>query len=114
VFELLLVVGALIAAIAAWKAYQEKQRRNRLAEKRSRLIDRYHDENVVNLIMDSKIWQGMSQEQLIESWGEPAAKDQKIYKTKITETFKYNQTSRTRFGSRVKVENGIVVGWEQK
>jgi len=60
------------------------------------------------------IWQGMTQEQLIDSWGRPVARDQKIYKTKTAETFKYNQTGKNRFGSRVQVENGLVVGWSQK
>jgi hypothetical protein len=69
---------------------------------------------IVDNIMKKIIWQGMSDEQLLDSWGAPAAKDQKIYRTKITETYKYNRTRRNRFGSRVKVENGIVVGWEQK
>ena len=64
--------------------------------------------------MNQLVWQGMSEDQLIDSWGAPVAGDQKIYKTKVSETFKYNQTSRNRFGSRVWVENGIVVGWEQK
>ena len=79
-------------------------------ERRAALIKKYGDQFAVDNIMTQKIWQGMSDEQLLDSWGAPAAKDQKIYKTKITETYKYNRMGRNRFGSRVKVENGIVVG----
>ncbi len=64
--------------------------------------------------MNKTIWEGMSQAQLIDSWGLPAAKDQKVYKTKIAETFKYNQTGKRSFANRVTVENGIVVGWNSK
>lgn len=107
VFELALIVISLVAAVWAVSAYQKKRRR-------AQLIEKYSDDQIVDNIMNKMIWQGMSDEQLLDSWGSPAARDQKIYKTKITETYKYNQTGRNRFGSRVKVENGIVVGWEQK
>lgn len=77
-------------------------------------MEKYNDAEIVESIMKKLIWQGMSEEQLIDSWGHPAAKDQKLYKTKITEIFKYNQTGKNRFSNRVRVENSIVVGWEKK
>ena len=103
-------VGALIAiaiSIFAWKRYQAKQRR-------AYLLIKYNDETVVERIMNKTIWEGMSQAQLVDSWGLPTAKDQKIYKTKTAETFKYNRTGKRRFAKRVIVENGIVVGWNLK
>ena len=105
--ELLLVVAAIVAVIVCVRAYQYKQRRDQLLRK-------YGDKDVVEKIMNRLVWQGMSEDQLIDSWGAPVARDQKIYKPKVSETFKYNHKSRNRFGSRVWVENGIVVGWEQK
>jgi hypothetical protein len=108
--ELLLVIAAIVAVIAcvrAYKYYQYKQRRDQLLRK-------YGDKDLVEKIMKQLVWQGMSEDQLIDSWGAPVARDRKIYKTKVSETFKYNQKGRNRFGSRVWVENGIVVGWEQK
>jgi hypothetical protein len=33
----------------------------------------------------------MSREQLVDSWGVPADIDDKVYKTKITQTFKYSR-----------------------
>ena len=105
--ELLLVVAAFVAVIVCVRAYRWKQRRDQLLRK-------YGDKDVVEKIMNQLVWQGMSEDQLIDSWGAPVARDRKLYKTKVSETFKYNQKSRSRFGSRVWVENGIVVGWEQK
>jgi hypothetical protein len=103
----IVAIGLVIVAVIAFKNYLTKKRRETLLAK-------YHDGIVVERIMNGTIWQGMSQEQLIDSWGSPVAKDQKIYKTKTAETFKYNQTGKNRFGSRVHVENGIVVGWDKK
>ena len=105
--EIVAAIVAIIAAIIAFSVYLTKKRRRRLLEK-------YNDESVVDRIMRRMIWQGMSEEQLIDSWGSPVSKDHRVYKTKIAETFKYNQTGKNRFGSRVQVENGIVVGWTQK
>jgi len=105
--EIIAAIFLVVVAIGLIRSYFRKKRRERLMAK-------YGDANVVDGIMNQKIWQGMSDEQLIDSWGSPVAKDHKIYKTKISETYKYNQTGRNRFGSRVKVENGIVVGWEQR
>ena len=107
VLTIVMIVAALIAASMARRAYRTKKRRRYLFAK-------YNDDVIVDRIMSGTIWQGMSDEQLIDSWGSPAARDNKVYKTKTAQTFKYHQTGRNRFGSRVKVENGIVVGWEQK
>lgn len=77
-------------------------------------MEKYGDEGVVDMIMRRTMWQGMSSEQLRDSLGAPVAVDRKIYKTKVAETYKYSQTGKNRFRCRVKVENDIVVGWEQK
>jgi hypothetical protein len=82
--------------------------------RRDYLISKYGDENVVRKILEKKIWQGMSREQLIDSWGEPADIDEKIYKTKVKYTYKYAQSGRNRFRQRVFVEDNIVVGWDSK
>jgi hypothetical protein len=107
VFELLLLAFVVLAAIWAVSAYNAKHRR-------SMLLEKYGDEKIVAGIINKTIWQGMTTEQFIDSWGPPTAKEQKLYKTKVTETFKYNQTGRNRFSSRVIVENGIVTGWKQR
>lgn len=105
--ELLIGLACLIGVAVAISKYLTQKRRERLWEK-------YQDQSIVEGIMEGKIWQGMSEEQLIDSWGRPAAKDHKVLKTKKTEIFKYNQTGKNRFASRVKLDNGMVVGWEQR
>ncbi len=78
------------------------------------LMSKYGDAALVDLIMAKQIRQGMTLDQLVESWGRPADIDQKVYKTKIKYTYKYNQTGRNRFRDRVFVENDVVVGWQDR
>ena len=82
--------------------------------KRERLLMKYQDMDIVNRIMRQLIWQDMSRDQLIDSWSNPVEIGTKVFKTKTRETFKYNKVGTNRFGSRVILENGIVVGWEKK
>jgi len=63
-------------------------------------------------ILAGKVWQGMSNEQLLESWGNPADIDREVRRTKTKETWKYNQTGKNRFANRVFLENDIVIGWK--
>jgi hypothetical protein len=104
------VIGTVIVVVflaIAWNRHATKKRREYLFAK-------YANDVVVQAIMDRKIWQGMTAEQLVDSWGTPVAIDDKVYKTKVVHTYKYIQAGRNRYRSRVKIENGYVVGWEQK
>lgn len=56
---------------------------------------------------------GMTAEQLVDAWGPPVAIDERVFKTKVVHTYKYAQTGARSFRQRVKVENGIIVGWTQ-
>ncbi len=104
-----IVVGivALCVLIAAAKA---KARKKRIAF----LLEKYGDQQIVDAIMRRMFWQGQSQEQLIDSLGRPADIDQKVLKTKVKEIWKYNHQGGNRFGLRITLENGIVVGWDQR
>jgi hypothetical protein len=84
------------------------------AAKRKELLAKYGDPSVVDMIMRRVVWEGMTQEQLIDSRGRPAARDEKVYKTKVVHVYKYNQDGRRRYQTRVTVENGYVVGWTQR
>jgi hypothetical protein len=63
-------------------------------------------------ILARQVWQGMTAEQLSDSWGNPVDVDHTVYKTKTKETWKYNQTGKNRYKDRIYVEDGIVVGWK--
>ena len=104
------IIALLLIAIFSFvivKIHLSKRRR-------AYLLQKYTDEKIVDAIMKKLIWQGMSEEQLLDAWGAPSAKDNKQYKTKISTTYKYNKTGKNRFRSRVIVENGTVVGWSQR
>lgn len=82
--------------------------------RRKRLMEKYGDAEIVGMIMKKMIWQGMTADQLIDSLGRPVMADKKVYKTKTSETYKYDQVGKNRFRRRVTVENGVVVGWDIK
>jgi hypothetical protein len=79
--------------------------------RRKYLIEKYGREIGLK-ILSGGIWQGMSSEQLTDSWGSPVDVDHEVYKTKTKETWKYNQTGKNRFKDRIYLEDGIVVGWK--
>jgi uncharacterized protein len=87
------------------------EERQRLAEERQRLVAKY-GEQAADRILARQVWQGMTDEQLMESWGSPDDKDSEIKRTTRKETWKYGQIGKNRFSNRVFLENGIVIGWK--
>ena len=82
--------------------------------KRKDLMEKYGDEELVERLMAGKVWQGMPEEQLLDSMGKPAGMDQSVLKTKIKETWKYEHEGANRYALRIIVEDGLVVGWKRK
>jgi uncharacterized protein len=76
-----------------------------------RLVGKYGAEIAAHIVAH-KVWQGMTVEQLIKSWGSPAHVDCEIVKTRKKETWKYVQTGKNRFANRIYLENGVVIGWK--
>lgn len=93
-----------LAAFALFKLLHYLRRRKYLIEKYGR--------DVGLRILRRGVWQGMTSEQLNDSWGRPVDVDHTVYKTKTKETWKYNQTGKNRFKDRIYLEDGIVVGWK--
>jgi uncharacterized protein len=79
--------------------------------RRRHLITKYGEEIAVRIIA-RKVWQGMTEEQLTDSWGSPVDVGREIIRTKIKETWKYGRTGKNRYSNRVYLENGIVIGWK--
>lgn len=100
----ILAIGILLACLSA---YRKKRRRQALLLK-------YGDAVLVDRIMGGRFWQGQTDEQLLDSLGRPVDIDERVLKTKTKQTWKYNQTAKNRFSLRITLENGVVVGWEQK
>jgi hypothetical protein len=82
--------------------------------RRKKLMKKYNDAYLVDSIMQKKVWQGQTLDQLTDSLGIPADIDEKVLKTKTKEIWKYNHQSANRYGLRITLENGCVVGWDQK
>ena len=75
-------------------------------------MEKHGDADLVNRLMRREIWEGQTEEQLIDSRGRPITVDQKVLKTKTTNTWKYKKMGRGQYALRIFVENGIVVGWK--
>jgi hypothetical protein len=109
------IVFAAIAVLLWVAAIVLKRRREKrqLLARYSELMSKYNDQQIVAAIMECKIWQGMSEEQLVDSRGLPDDRDQAVYKTKTKQTWKYGRTGKNRFRERIYIENGTIVGWKQ-
>ncbi len=83
-------------------------------ERHETLISKYKDEEVVNNIINEIVWQGETNEQLIDSLGKPKAIDNKLLKTKKKEIYKYYHQGANRYKLRITLENDVVVGWDNK
>lgn len=99
------VAAAIVGGIAVLNSVRRRARRQRLVAK--------YGEQIADMIIARQVWQGMSEEQLAESWGAPVDRDYEVKKAKTKETWKYGQTGKNRFSNRVYLEDGIVVGWKQ-
>lgn len=100
----------LVAAVVLGFVARAMAKNSRYA----RLLTKYGDEKLVDALLTQTIWQGMTAEQLRDSWGEPAAVEQKVMKTKVREVFKYKPLGRNRFRDKVTLEDGVITGWDQK
>jgi len=103
-----LIAVAAVIGLVVW--YQLKGKKKRLEYLRTK----YENEEIVQKIVDGSIWQGQSEEQLKDAIGEPVAVDRAVLKTKTKEIWKYHQSGANRFGLRITVENGYVIGWDKK
>lgn len=102
VWVILVVVGLIVLS-----HFQNKW-------KRERLMAKYGNAHIVDKLMKRMFWQGQSAEQLVDSLGRPIDIDQKVLKTKTKEIWKYNRTGKGRYALRITLEDGEVVGWDQK
>ena len=113
-WTILAIAIALIVFKIVRKAMLKRRREREFAARRAGLTAKYGDAAIVDRIMSRTIWQGQSEEQLIDSLGSPVDVDKKLYKKKTSQTWKYQQLSPKRFGLKVMLEDGCVVGWDQK
>lgn len=83
-------------------------------KKKERLLGKYGDPEIVEMIMQHCFWVGQTEEQLIDSLGIPEGKSVKKMKTRYREVWKYNQMGKNRYGLRITLDDRIVQTWERK
>jgi hypothetical protein len=108
------VLGGIIALILGGFGLRTAVRRHARKRRYERLMAKYGDASIVDRIMASEMWQGMSAEMLTDSWGRPVKVDREVYKTRTTEEWKYGQTGKNRYKNRIIVENDYVVGFKKR
>jgi hypothetical protein len=96
------------AEAAEWSA-----RRAQVEAHRDGLVARFGAENADRLLR-REIWQGQTTEMLIEARGAPANIDERVTAKMTRHVYKYDQQGKNRYRLRVTLENGVVVGWEEK
>lgn len=112
---LLIAAGAIGFLIQANnKKAEERRQVEARASRAEHLARKYANSPFINDILRGTIRQGMTEEQVVDSWGPPAAKDRRVLKTKVVDTLKYAQTGSRSFRQQVKIENGFVVGWSER
>jgi len=117
-----LIVGAILVGgflifqfvKSADDSKRQQERENAKEERRKRLLAKYGDNETSRDLIAARIWTGETAEQLRDSLGQPEDVDQKVLKTKSREIWKYGHKGGNRYGLRITVENGAVVGWEMK
>jgi hypothetical protein len=92
------------------RAAASRKAKAREAARRSKVGAKYADFGTRSKTLDRLIWQGMTEEQLIDSWGTSNGRTRRVLKTKVEQTLRYGIG---RSSSSVYIENGLVTGWWQ-
>jgi hypothetical protein len=109
--EVIAIVGFLI--VIAWLLKIKSDNKKQKAWI-AHLKEKYKSDEIVNAILNSEYWTGQTVEQLVDSLGQPHAKDKQVLKTKTKETWKYYEQRKGQFSLRILIENNKVVGWDAK
>lgn len=103
----IITVFAIIVFFSWISHINEKNRRERIYQK-------YGHTEIAEKIIKKMVWVGQTTEQLLDSWGQPLDIDENVLRTKKKEIWKYHRKSTNRYGFKIKIEDGIVVGWDEK
>lgn len=90
----------------------ERRSANRQARLR-KLIGRYSNPEVANLIVQRKIWKGQTEKQLLDSHGEPANR-QRTTADPECETWVYKPRGLSKYPLRIMLNHGCVATWEPR
>lgn len=109
-------ICVLIGLKILWVIVKARKARERWETRKALMIDKYGEE-IGNTIMDAKIFDGMTEEMLFDSWGEPGRKEEAFNKGQTTTQYFFvgirNQRGAVKFKQRVSVQEGVVVAWKE-
>lgn len=96
------------------EALKEAERRRKADWKAKRLAeaDPRWGSDVAERLVAKELWVGETEEQVLFSFGKPAAVEESVLKTKTKRVFKYDPQPRG-FGLKIRFDNGKVVGWDR-
>lgn len=106
----LLIIGVpifILVMIARGRAQAERERKEAIYRI-------YGHTEIAERLISKTIWVGETERQLRDSLGNPHDTDEKVLKTKKKVIWKYQHRGGNRYGLRITVENGAVVGWDEK
>lgn len=95
------------------RAFQAAQHEAERQQRWARLVATY-GETDARRIWTGRPWVGCPAEMLVEMLGHPEDIDTKVLKTKTKETYKYRHQGGNRYGLRVTLDDGKVVGWDER
>lgn len=101
-------ISIILLGVGAWISLKVVN----YLQRRRYLVGKYGKE-IGLMILAKKMWQGMTEEQLTDSWGKPVEISQEVIRRRVRETWKYGQTGKNRFQNRVYFEDGYVIGWKR-
>jgi len=111
-FGIIFIVGIAVL-LYGWAKYKKELENKRIRARTAWLVQKFGVEPAER-IMARKVWQGMTSEQLLESWGQPEDVDEKVMKSKTKQVWKYKEIGKNRYRQRVFIENNFVVGWQDQ
>ncbi len=101
---LFLLIALLLASIA-WPWWREYRRIRRIQTKYQATPDILAD------ILDQVIWEGESEDQLLDSIGKPHDVQRLARKTKHKEIWKYGHEGGNRYRLRITLDDHVVASW---
>ena len=108
-FGLAAVVAVVLVVVGIY-AFKERVKRRR-AVRRAALTAKYGSPEEADMILDARIWTGMSADQLLDALGRPEDVDHAVTARKVSEVWKYGRIGQNRYRNRVTVNDGRVAGW---
>lgn len=105
-YSLTLFVVAIVGVALRQRAIRARTERRKIE-----LIERFGAESAER-IMNNEVWEGQTEAMLVESLGRPSDVTERVTARSTRLTYKYDRVGKNRFGTKIFLVNGKVVGWE--